>query len=32
MDKVLFLAAGRRVQMAKMWEDRGFEVFSYESD
>jgi carbamoyl-phosphate synthase large subunit len=30
--KVLFLAAGRRTQMAEMWMNRGYHVFSYESD
>ncbi|KKN45725.1 hypothetical protein LCGC14_0680430, partial [marine sediment metagenome] len=29
---VLFLAAGRRMQMAQMFQERGFEIFSYESD
>ncbi len=29
---ILFLAAGRRVQMTQMFLERGFEVFSYESD
>ncbi len=31
-NKVLFLAAGRRTQMSEMFLERGFDVFSYESD
>lgn len=32
MRKVLFLGAGRRVAMAKRWLDRGYDIYSYETE